>query len=177
LNMLFNNPFYPINQKSPPLSWKERLSQKQILPAFALYDALIQKGYSTEESLALVETVVVGVANEFLKSTVPLIKVSDITKADLSHRKKLFTAIVDKFPNTFGTLGVDHNESYHFTVNTCLFASYCKKLGYEQLASIFCKADRSFFENNQPLVNFSRSETLADQGEKCNFEFKLIIKS
>lgn len=176
LNMLFNNPFHSLNEKSPPLTWKERLSQKQILPAFALYDALIKKGYNTQESVAAVEDIVVGVANEFLKFTVPTIKSKDFESASLSERKSLFNAIVNRFPNTFGTLKVDENESYHFTVNACLFASYCKKLGYEMLGPIFCKADRSFFDHNQPLVKFSRSETLAGDGAVCDFKFDLIVK-
>ena len=177
LNMLFNNPFHPMNQKIPPLSWKERLSQKQILPAFALYDALIKKGYSKEKSVATVEAVVIGVANDFLKFTVPTIKESDLLKTNLSERKSMFSTIVDRFPNSFGTLKVDDDESYHFTVNSCLFASYCKKLGYENLATIFCKADRAFFDNNQPLVNFYRSETLAADGSACDFKFNLIAKA
>ena len=142
LNMLLNNPFRQLNRKKISLNWKERLSQKQILPAFALYDTLIEKGYSIEESASMVERVVVGVANEFLKFTVPAIKLRDVEETDSIERKSIFTAIVDRFPNTFGTLIIDENESYHFTVNSCLFASYCKELGYENLGPIFCKADR-----------------------------------
>ena len=176
LNMLLNNPFRQLNRKKISLNWKERLSQKQILPAFALYDTLIEKGYSIEESASMVERVVVGVANEFLKFTVPAIKLRDVEETDSIERKSIFTAIVDRFPNTFGTLIIDENESYHFTVNSCLFASYCKALGYENLGPIFCKADREFFDKNQPLVEFSRTETLAEDGAVCNFEFRLITK-
>ncbi len=176
LNSLFNNPFHSLNRESELLSWKERLSQKQILPAFALYDALIKNDYTIAESIALVEVVVVGVANKFLKFTVPIVNSKDIESTSSAERKNFFSEIVDRFPNAFGTLNVEGNESFHFHVNTCLFASYCKKLGYEHLAPIFCKADKLFFDQQQPLIQFSRTETLAEQGSQCDFGFKLIAK-
>jgi hypothetical protein len=174
LNMVFKNPFYRLNLKRAPITWKERLSQKQIHPAFALYDTLISKGYSIDESAAAVENVVIGVANEFLKFTVPAIKMKDIERRNLSDRKKMFSTIVERFPNTFGTLKVDENESYHFTVDSCLFSAYCKQLGYEKLAPIFCKADKMYFDQYQPNVEFSRADTLAMNGKPCDFSFDLV---
>ncbi len=136
---------------------------------------LLKNGYGKEESFLIVESVVVGVANDFLKFTVLTIKMSDLKTTNLSERKNIFIMIIDRFPNTFGTLNVD-NKDYHFTVNACLFASYCKKLDYKELGPIFCKADSKFFDKNQPLVNFSRSETLAENGSICDFKFSLITK-
>ena len=174
LDMVFKSPFYRLNLKRKPLTWKERLSQKQIHPAFALYDTLIAKGYSIEESVAAVENVVVGVANEFLKFTVPAIKIKDINRRGLLERKEMFSKIVERFPNTFGTLKVDENESYHFTVDSCLFSAYCKQLGYEKLAPIFCKADKMYFDQHQPNVEFSRADTLSMNGKPCDFSFDLV---
>lgn len=174
LNMLLNNPFHSLNMRREPLTWKERLSQKQILPAFILYDTLISKGYSIDESILTVENVVTGVANEFLKFTIPAIKQQDIQSRGLVDRKKMFTKIVERFPNTFGTLSVDENESYHFTVDACLFAAYCKQLGYENLGPIFCKADRMYFDQHQPNVKFNRVDTLAMNGKPCDFSFDLV---
>jgi hypothetical protein len=176
LNMLLRNPFHPLNRVSELLTWKERLSQKQILPAFALYDALISKGYSEKESVAMVETVVIGVAKKFLKFTVPVISPKILHATTQEQKTKFFTKIVNRFPNTFGALKVENGEAYHFTVNTCLFASYCKKLNYNNLANIFCKADKAYFDNHQPLINFSRTQTLAGQEESCDFKFDLIAK-
>lgn len=176
LNMIFRNPFAIHNERHPIQTWKERLSQKQILPAFALYDALLAKGYSKEKSADVVEMVVVGVANEFLRYSVPTIRTADVEKTNRAERKIMFSKLVDRFPNTFGTLKIDENESYHFTVDSCLFASYCQKLGYGNLGPIFCKADRAFFDHHQPLVKFSRSQTLAENDAVCDFEFNLIAK-
>jgi hypothetical protein len=174
LDMLLNNPFNAINVNRIDISWKERLSQKQILPAFILYDTLISKGYSIDESALAVENVVTGVANEFLKFTVPAIKQQDIKSRGLADRKKMFSKIVDRFPNTFGTLSVDEHESYHFTVDACLFAAYCKQLGYENLGPIFCKADKMYFDQHQPNVEFNRVDTLAMNGKPCDFSFNLV---
>lgn len=179
LNMLLNNPFHSLNRSSDPLSWKERLSQKQILPAFALYDALKAKGYSEDKAVEVVERVVVGVAKKFLKYTVPVIHPKALNKTNQSNREQFFARIVDRFPNTFGALNVeksDKGEAYHFTVNACLFARYCKQLNYNNLASIFCRADKAYFDSHQPLINFSRTETLAADGKACDFKFDLIAK-
>lgn len=174
LNMLLNNPFSTINVNRDDISWKERLSQKQILPAFILYDTLISKGYSIDESVLAVEHVVTGVANEFLKFTVPAIKQQDIQSRGLVDRKEMFSKIVERFPNAFGTLSIDENESYHFTVDACLFAAYCKQLGYENLGPIFCKADKMYFDQHQPNVEFNRIDTLAINGKPCDFSFNLV---
>ena len=176
LNMLLKNPFHRLNRKSELLSWKERLSQKQILPAFALYDALISKKYSEKEAVALVEGVVIGVAKKFLKYTVPVINPSDLNTTNQEQRTQFFTQIVNRFPNAFGALKVEHGQTYHFTVNACLFVSYCKQLNYNNLANIFCKADKAYFDQHQPLINFSRTQTLAAQGKACDFTFDLIAK-
>ncbi len=174
LHMLFNNPFTIMNANRDDISWKERLSQKQILPAFILYDTLISKGYSIDESVLAVEKVVTGVANEFLKFTVPAIKQKNIQRKGLADRKRMFTKIVERFPNTFGVLNVDENEVYHFTVDACLFAAYCKQLGYENLGPIFCKADKMYFDKHQPNVEFKRVDTLAINGKPCDFSFNLV---
>ena len=86
----------------------------------------------------------------------------------------MFIKIVERFPNTFGTLSVDENESYHFTVDACLFAAYCKQLGYENLGPIFCKADKMYFDQHQPNVKFNRVDTLAMNGKPCDFSFDLV---
>ena len=174
LNKLTNNPFHSLNSKREPVTWKEHLSQKQILPAFSLYDALISKGYNIDEAILAVEYVVTGVANDFLKFTVPIIKQKDISKKSLSEREKMFSKIVDRFPNTFGTLKVDDKATYHFTVDSCLFAAYCKQLGYGNLGPIFCKADRMYFDQHQPRVEFARTDTLAVNGKPCDFSFNLL---
>jgi hypothetical protein len=176
LNKLTNNPFHSLNSKHEPITSKERLSQKQILPVFALYDALISQGYSIDESVLTIEHVVTGVANDFLKFTVPIIKQKDIERRNLSERKKMFNKIVDRFPNTFGVLKVDDKETYHFTVDTCLFSAYCTQLGYNNLGPIFCKADKIYFDQFQPNIEFSRTNTLAINGKPCDFSFELLEK-
>lgn len=176
LNMVFNNPFHSLNQKNVPLSWKERLSQKQILPAFALYDVLIKQGYDKTFSISVVEDVVVGVAKKFLQFTVPVISQSDVEHSSQEERQQFFARIVDRFPNSFGQLDIHEGNAFHFSVNACLFARYSKQLGYQDLAQIFCKADRAYFDQYQPLLDFSRNETLAGGGNVCDFKFNLIAK-
>lgn len=176
--MIFDNPFRSLNSNSAISAnkshrLKQKLSQKQILPAFALYDTLISKGYDIDESVKAVESIVIGVAREFLKFTVPVIQRQDIDNNNSVQRTSMFKAIVARFPNAFGRLTVADDETYHFTVDTCLFASYCSSLGYDNLAAIFCKADQIYFDQHQPNIQFTRTDSLAMTGRPCDFSFAL----
>lgn len=174
LRLLSDDPFKDMNLRNPKLSWNERSSQKQIAPAFSLYDVLIEEGYSQQEAFNYVEKVVVGVAKKFLEFSVPVIQYRDVAMIEQDKRIDVFARIVSRFPNAMGELKFDGIREYRFTVNKCLFASYCNTLGYKNLASIFCKADKLYFEEHQPYVDFSRMDTLAVNHKPCDFSFELI---
>jgi len=174
IKLLVANPFKRINAKRPHLSWNERSSQKQIAPAFCLYEVLIEEGYSEQDAIAFVEKVVIGVAAKFLAFTIPVISLNDISGSNQRYRLSIFTKLTSRFPNAAGKLDFDGKAEYRFTVNKCLFAYYCNALGYENLANIFCKADKKYFDEHQPQVEFSRNTTLASDQKPCDFAFTII---
>lgn len=174
VRLLMDSPFKDMNARQAHISWDERSSQKQIAPAFCLYDVLIEEGYTEEEAILFVEKVVVGVASKFLAFTVPVIKYRDIVMIEFNKRIDIFSSLVSRFPNASGTLDFDGVREYRFTVDKCLFASYCNALGYKKLSTIFCKADKKFFDERQPYVEFSRTDTLASNQKPCDFSFGVV---
>lgn len=172
--LLMDNPFREMNTRKSYISWNERSSQKQIAPAFCLYDALIEMGYSEPEAVACVEKVVTGVASKFLAFSVPNIKYRDIVMIDKDKRLDVFSRLVSRFPNASGVLTFDGNRAYRFTVNKCLFTAYCNVLGYKNLSAIFCQADQKYFSEQQPDIEFSRLNTLATNKKPCDFSFEII---
>ncbi len=174
LRLLMDNPFNEMNASRSKISWKERSSQKQIAPIFCLYDALIETGYSEEEALACIETVVMGVASKFLAFSIPRIRYRDIVMIERDKRLAVFSRLVSRFPNASGALKFDGGREYRFTVDKCLFAVYCNALGYKKLSPIFCQADQHYFDKHQPDIEFSRIDTLATNKKPCDFSFAII---
>lgn len=170
----FNHPFKTINKKNAP-SYEEKASQQQLTPALVLYDVLKERGYSEEQALASIQLVVIDVATAFLKFNVPVIKISDYINNTQSKRMQVFHRITERFFNASGDLTNESGDTMCFRVNKCLFSQYSHQLGYANLASLFCSADRYFFEQHQPNIKFERTVTLADNHQPCDFSFTVTM--
>lgn len=164
------SPFRMINQ-GKSLSESQKLSQKQMAPMIVLYDMLREDGYSKSETLALLKTLGDHVATEFLKFNVPIIKRNTYGKLSKTQKISALSTITRRFFNADATLTLDDADNFQFTVNHCHFAHYCKALGYPELATLFCSADKLFFDQYQDDIVFFRSQTLAEQQQPCDFQF------
>ncbi len=150
----------------------ERASRQQLAPALILFDVLRERGLSEQAAIAEVGAVVMVVAKAFLAYNIPKIPAAADLPPSPAQRLVKFRLLCRRFFNAQGhaNAGSDH---FSFTVHHCLFASYCRQLGYASLASVFCQADRAYFEQQQSHVIFARSQTLADGGSHCDFSFTL----
>ena len=171
-----NNPFKALNAKNKDISWQEKNSQRQILPALHLYDALLVSGFDGDEALKIVEKVVFSVARRYLRFTVPVIDDAALAQHSQQDRVNVFAKLVSRFDNVIGKLTNDGNDRFDLTVNQCYFSQYSHQLGYPQLASVFCKADQEYFDQFQPCVDLVRTKTLAQDGKACDFSFRIIAK-
>lgn len=171
-----NNPFKTLNATNKDISWQEKNSQRQILPAFHLYDALLASGFEDDEALQVVEKVVFSVARRYLRFTVPVIDDESLVQHGQQDRVDVFARLVSRFDNVIGKLTNDGNDRFDLTVNQCYFSQYSHQLGYSQLAPVFCKADQEYFDQFQPCVDLVRTKTLAQDGKACDFSFRIIAK-
>ena len=170
LRQLFANPFARLREK--PKTLQEKCSRRQLAPALILYDVLIERGFSKNDARNQVRLLVKAVAMAFLKFSVPLVPEQSRMPADEKERLRLFKNTCARFFNADGDVQLTGSR-LSFFVDHCWFADYCRRLGYQQLAGIFCSADASYFESQQPNVVFARSKTLANGDEHCDFVFHI----
>jgi len=164
------SPFKGIN-KNNRLTEQQKLSQQQMAPMIILYDLLTENGYSKDYILELLQTLGNSVATAFLKFNVPIIKRTEYIELPKKEKLHLLTKITQRFFNADAKLSLDNDDNFGFQVNHCHFASYCKELGYQELALLFCSADKLFFDEYQDGIVFFRSQTLAAQNKPCDFMF------
>ena len=170
LRQLFANPFARLREK--PKTLQEKCSRRQLAPALILYDVLVERGFSEAEARNEVRFLVKAVAMAFLKFSVPRVPNQALMPSDEKERLRLFKNTCGRFFNARGDIQL-HGSQLSFYVDHCWFADYCRRLGYQRLAGIFCSADASYFESQQPNVVFARSKTLANGDEYCDFVFQL----
>lgn len=168
--LFYHSPFNNINQLKRP-NEQEKLSQRQMAPMIVLYDLLLEKGYTKDRIFALLQTLGNSVAIAFLQYNVPVIKREKYAKQSSAQKMHLLKKITQRFFNANAELSLDEKDNFSFQVNQCHFSSYCHTLGYPELASLFCSADRLFFEQYQNDIVFFRTQTLATDNKPCDFQF------
>lgn len=166
----FSNPFK--HYSSASVTMQERCSRRQLAPALILYDVLMERGLTQEEAVQEVRLLVNEVATAFLKFSVPTVPTQERMPTDENERLRLFKNTCARFFNASGDVTLNGSH-LSFQVDRCWFAEYCRQLGYQHLATIFCGADAQYFEQQQPNMVFARTTTLADGGEQCDFIFEL----
>lgn len=175
LRLWFFNPFAKLNQDKAPTA-EEKASQHQMAPALVLFDLMIENGIDEQDAIDKLQNLIITVATAFLKFNVPVIRLSDYHARSNQQRMDFFKTITSRFFNAEGQLSSNNQGKMYFQVNKCLFAQYSKKLGYQQLAKVFCSADKHFFELHQPNIQFGRTVTLAEHQTPCDFSFTVRLE-
>ena len=172
--LCFKHPFRGFNGRS--LTSAEACSQRQLAPALVLYDVLVNCLDSEPRAREVVQAVVNAFAPAYLQFSIPQISAQRVVQQSSHQREQYFTAICRRFFNARGRILV-RDERLEFRVHLCFFASYCRQLGYPQLAPVFCAADARYFVDQQPDVVFARTQTLANGDAVCDFSFQLKQQS
>ncbi len=68
------------------------------------------------------------------------------------------------------TLNKNSDGNFDFDITRCLYKDLCYKYDSKELAPVFCAGDYVVFGHMKKL-SFSRSETLGEGGNKCDFHF------
>lgn len=65
-----------------------------------------------------------------------------------------------------------NNEEIHFNYYSCLYKETTQKYQCPEMCSIYCANDVTTFSALAPNIIFERTETLANNNDKCDFHFK-----
>lgn len=167
-----NSPFKQINQEET-LTPAKASSQQQMAPVIGLYQLLLKHNYTKEQAIDIIEKLVTKVAFQFLRYNIPIIDKNKINKLSLDKKVNVFKKFSSRFFNAEAKITASDENTIHFDVHFCHFAYYCNKLDVNEIGFVFCKADKLYFEQSQPDVLFSRTQTVMQNASTCDFRFKV----
>ncbi len=170
LRLVFRHPFSEYN-KTNQVDARGRLSQRQMAPMIALYTVMQEKGYAKERAIEALRRISAAVAVEFLKFNVPIVRKQDWAGRSRDEKMGFLNKITSRFFNAEAESSLSEDDSFQFNVSKCYFAYYAQVLGVKELGPLFCESDRMFFDHYQKDIRFERNQTLAIQGQPCDFQF------
>lgn len=143
---------------------------KNILPAIALYDALLHRGLSKEEALDSIECFykIVYKKTAFMYSLLGRIPFFFQLLRKLTTRSMSVT-----YPKEgWTTVWIENsNKQISFDVNKCFYQDILKSYEREELLKCFCQIDDDVYDRISPHVTWKRTTTLGRCGSKCDFRF------
>lgn len=169
--LLRNPPFKAINLRQKPTT-KEWMSQRQMAPVVVLYQLLREDGESESDSLSLLSALIQEVGIGFMRFSLPVMRRHAFLKLSPDDRHVMLSRLTNSFFNAESTLSLDGDQVFRLDIHHCHFAHYSRALGVPELGSLFCQADKPYFERHQPDVVFFRSQTLAENQRPCDFHFQ-----
>jgi hypothetical protein len=142
---------------------------KQVLPALAMYHAMLSKGIECTAALQLLEPVVLEAYFGRLRRGLVL-----FSKLPLDPFTVLRPALRRMVRPVEGYSGdVIENSRYRLVVHTrqCAILDALRYLGAPELAIVFCASD-DWLVSALPRVRWLRTTTLAMSGPHCDFHWE-----
>ncbi|MHA1271799.1 MAG: L-2-amino-thiazoline-4-carboxylic acid hydrolase [Promethearchaeota archaeon] len=155
-----------------PKDNKDRESRELIGDAIILY-RLLKKDYGNEKAREIISDVIFNSSIAQLYSLIPIMKKEDIEAKSTEEREKLFTEIVNKFPNADWELIESSERKFSYKITRCRLYELVNELGYPELSDVFCKGDEVYFQRFQKDINLNRPKTIGGGDDCCEFIFSL----
>lgn len=149
---------------------RERFTRRQLRPVLLLDAALREAlGLAPERSRAILAQIVARSGARFVGTQVRHPTPAQWEALDAAGRRGLAERILARFGNAETTLVEDPRADLAFDVTRCHFVGLCARLGRPELASLFCAADRVFYDDPAVPIRLERAHTLAAGQPRCTF--------
>lgn len=145
--------------------------KNNILPGYAVYQALLNFGEGKEVAIKFVEVEMCAAVQRMAK----LCKKLSNKKYGYSIFKLGFGFVVKfGYPKQGWTVEYieKSNKRVCFNITTCLYCEELEKRNSFELCSAFCQTDHAAYDSLAPAVVFKRKGTLASTGNQCDFCFE-----
>lgn len=153
------------NTKNKSASQMKTLTQT-ILPRIALYKALLGDGIPEADAYAYVQKYMLEkVAVKKHKSTAGM----EIVPGFYALYSKIFLRIMRKTDLQESTQSHD-KKSFDVTITKCLWHTACVENGCAELCRLFCAVDDVTYGGLRK-IGFTRTQTLGNGGDCCDFHF------
>lgn len=144
--------------------------QHSILPLLALYQSLLEAGFTREESL--------DTCHKLFIQGLDKQRTQQETLWKLPFAYALYRWLVKPFmqfgfpAEGFEVEWVERSrEQIAFNMHTCFYLDTLSRYGAPELTPIFCNADDFIYQNVSPKIQWQRSQTLAKSGMLCDFRY------
>lgn len=144
--------------------------QRSIFPLLALYQSLLEAGFTREESL--------DTCQKLFFQTLQKQRRQQERLGKLPFAYSLYRLLVKPFmqigfPNEgFEVEWVERNrERIAFNIHSCFYLNTLAQYGAPELTPIFCNADDFIYKDVSPHIQWQRSQTLAKGGSCCDFQY------
>lgn len=153
-----------------PTSQAERDSRRQAAPAFVLFRVLTRRGVADpfEDTAAIIE--LAGI--HFLRRALGPLDPKTFAAMDKPARDRWVARLAAGFPNAEPDFEEVSARAVRFRVHHCRFVTLAHQIGEPKLATLFCRADESYFGKVERNVALIRPHTLARGGPDCPFELR-----
>ncbi len=163
------DPYRPLRDDPRP-DRRERFTRRQLRPVLLLDAALREAlGLSPDRSREILAQIVARSGARFVGSQVRHPTPAEWEALDPPGRRALAERILSRFGNAETRVVEDPAADLAFDVTRCHFVSLCARLGRPELASLFCAADRVFYDDPGLPIRLDRAETLAAGDPRCAF--------
>lgn len=147
-------------------------TRDRIYPGIAVFDSLLEYGSSREEAQEFVVEYYSWRSNIMGKKINKFMKLPGLYRFAPKICRKLTGKM---FSEQAGFKAKQYEKSkseVRFDMIECPYWNKCKEYGCPEITHAYCKADEICFGNMHEKIIFSRSKTLANHDECCNFSFK-----
>lgn len=167
----FEKSFHKIMKQQAPIEDKMAAIQfhQNIVPAISTYRVLRSRGYSKEDSYNYIKEYV------FDYYKIPATCIGVFGKLPFFYKifKAIFPLAMKMYPEKYWKVEwiKQDNHEIAFNMTDCLYYRAFQDYKCPQLTSIFCALDHMNYDNMSKEVQFIRTQTLGNQGDKCDFRF------
>ena len=147
-------------------------THNNIFPVVITYDALMNNGYSKEDALNLTEKAFLDLMNEPAEAICKMMKVPGL----YNIMPWLWKVLMPKLFSEQAGFAYQYHEQpkgIKFDIIKCPYLTLCEKLGYPELAPIFCATDDLCYSHMHKYLKFTRTNTMARGAELCDFDLKI----
>jgi L-2-amino-thiazoline-4-carboxylic acid hydrolase-like protein len=143
-----------------------------VLPAAAVYTALIEHGRTSEEAVAAVTRALMGLSHLPTQALRVLLRTPQGRRLFMRY---LVPAVKRSFPAAGFDVAWGERSPNRITmdVTRCFFVDMTRRLGTLPAALAWCAMDEAVSSSLSPHLRYSRSATLAMGAPRCEFCFAL----
>ncbi len=146
----------------------------KIYPCISLLDAQVQQGIARENALAFTFKFIEWRSYNGAKWVAKLLKIPGVYKKmpvffGNMTKKKFGTAA--RFDAVFHEISP---KEMRFDMTKCPYSDLCKKYGYPEITTAFCRGDDIVYGNMHPKLVWGRTKTIGDGDTVCDFKITVV---